>query len=810
MSHPFGDLLSQHLHRKHGLSQSKLAEAILQDPSVIGKMCKGHRLTGLQARKRVLAIAGYLRTQRVLSTVAEANALLAAAGMSPLSEDITEERALLAELVLDSIPPVPRAVALLPQTNLPAPLTSFVGRSDELAAITEFITSQRLVTLTGVGGVGKTRLAVEAGLRLMQSGAAGSFTDGVWLVELASLSEGSLVAQTIVRQLSLPETSSRDALEQLRDYLAAKQLLLILDNCEHLADACATLADYLLQRCWHLHILATSREELRVPGEVNYAVLPLALPEPMERQPQRMLASPAARLFIERMRKTEPALQPDQEDAATIAHICRQLDGIPLALELAAPLTRSITLAEIAAQLHDQMSMLANNYRTVIPRHQTMHSALVWSYRLLAPAEQQVLARTSVFAGGWTVAAAQAVCAGDPPLNLTLDVFDSLRQLVLKSWVQADTYNGKRRYRLLEPVRQFAHAQLLAGGEQDATRRRHALYYLTLAEQMGEARDTLQEREWLQTLEPERDNLRAVNVWALEQNDAEFAHRFNGVLYSFWAYCSSAAEARSWLDAALALTTTMPTPAARRAEAMALDLAGYVAISQGDHGRAQDCFARVLSLYTENGDQRGIATALRGCGFTALQRGDMVQAQHYTDRSLAVSQAAQDAWGAAWSLYDIGYLALVRNEFRQAQALLEEAVIALREQGIQFGVFRALFALAQVRVEHGDVAQARALYHEALRLQQQMQFVYLTADCLEGLAGVAAREGQPIPAARLFGAAQAHREATAIQRWRHRDVWYEHDLALARSQLDPDAWHAAWTAGSAMTLEEAVEEALAQ
>ena len=510
---------------------------------------------------------------------------------------------------------------------------------------------------------------------------------------MASLAEGSLVAQTIARQLNLPETSNRDALEQLRDYLAAKRLLLILDNCEHLADACATLVDYLLQRCWHMHILATSREELRVPGEVNFAVLPLALPDPME----RVLASAAARLFVERMRVTEPTREPDPEDVATIAHICRQLDGIPLALELAAPLTRSMTLAEIAAQLHDQMSMLTNNYRTVIPRHQTMHSALVWSYRLLAPAEQHVLARASVFAGGWTVAAAQVVCAGDPPLNLTFDVLDSLQQLVLKSWVQADTHNGKRRYRLLEPVRQFAYTQLLAGGEQDAIRRRHALYYLTLAERMGEARDTPQERAWLQTLEPERDNLRAVNGWALEQKEAEFAHRLNGALFSFWGYRSSAAEARYWLDAALALTMTNPTPAARRAEATALDLAGYVAIAQGDIGRGQDCFERELALHAENGDQRGLATALRGCGFAAMQRGDLVQAQHYTNQSLAVSQAAQDRSGAAWSLYDIGYLALVRNELSQAQALLERAVFELREQGIQFGVFRALFALGQVQ-----------------------------------------------------------------------------------------------------------------
>jgi predicted ATPase len=806
MSHPFGNLLSQHLHRKHGLSQARLAEAILQDPSVVGKMCKGDRLTGPQARERVLAIIGYLHTQGVLETVAEADALLAAAGMSSLSQALPEERALLETLGRDPNMAVPRTRALIRPTNLPAPLTSFVGRIDELAAITEYVTTRRLVTLTGAGGVGKTRLAVEAGIRLVQEDAANPFADGIWFIELAALAEASLVAQTIAREFKLPETNNRVVIELLRDYLADKQLLLILDNCEHLAEDCAVIADYLLQRCWHLRILATSREELRVPGEVNYPVLPLALPDPGEHQPERVLASAAARLFVDRMRVTERTPQPAAADVAAIAHICRQLDGIPLALELAAPLTRSMSLAEIAAELHDQMSILANSYRTVIPRHQTMHSALVWSYRLLAPAEQQILARASVFAGGWTLAALQAVCAGDP----TVDVYYALQQLALKSWVLAESYNGQRRYRLLEPVRQFAQAQLVIGNELAATRRRHALYYLTLAEQMGEARDTLQEREWLQTLAPERENLRAVNGWALEHNEAEFAHRLNGVLFPFWAYCSSAAEARHWLDAALALTSPNPTPAARRAEAMALDLAGYVAISQGDHEHAQACFEHELSLYTENSDQRGIATALRGCGFAALQRGDMVQAQRYTDQSLLVSQAAQDRWGAAWSLYDLGYLALVRNEFSQAQILLEDAVLALREQGIQFGVFRALFALAQVKVEHGDAAQAQALYHEALRVQQRMHYIYLAADCLEGLAGVAARDGQPIRSARLFGAAHAQREATAIQRWRHRDAWYEHDLTLARSQLGPAAWQAAWAAGAALTLEQAVEEALAE
>lgn len=810
MSHPFGDLLSQYLHRKHALSQSKLAEGILQDPSIITKMCKGQRLTGNGARARVLAILDWLRAQAAIETVTEANALLAAAGMAALRPDDPGEHALLQHLQLPGHPAhAPASLAssvTIPRTNVPAALTSFIGRAPELAEIAQSITTRRLVTLTGAGGVGKTRLATEAAIRLVQGGPVGAFADGVWLVELAELSQPALVAQALVRLFKLPAPMGQMPLDLLQEYLADKHLLLILDNCEHLVEACATVVEHLLHHCWRLHVLATSREELRIAGETIYPVLPLALPDPLENNPDQLLASSAAQLFVERIGAGHLRQQAYGEDAATIAQICRQLDGIPLALELAAPLAHSMSLSEIAAQLHDQMAVLSNTYRNAIPRHRTMQSALLWSYRLLAPAEQQLLARVSVFAGGWTLEAVLAVCDDTPQAEVLL----SLQQLVAKSLVLTENLAGHGRYRLLEPVRQFAQAQLVAGDEQEAVYRRHAAYFLSLAEQMGQARDTPREHEWLQVLEPERANLRAVNSWAIEQGESEFAHRFNGLLFAFWIYRSSAAEARHWMEAVLELKAAVPTPATLTAEAQALDAAAYIAVLHHDAAQAQAWFERELSIYTAMNHPPGIATALRGCGFTALHRGDLAQAQHYTEQSLVISQSVLDRWGEAWSLFDLGYVALVRGEINQAQGFLEAALSELREQGNLYGAFRALIALGHTMRLLDDPARARGCYRDALRIHQQMHYIQSVGDGLEGLAGMAAAEGNAARAARLFGAAQAHREAVATPRWRVMDPIYDRDVALAHSLLDAEAWDAAWAAGQAMPLDEAVTYVLAE
>jgi non-specific serine/threonine protein kinase len=810
MSHPFGDLLSQYLHRKHALSQSKLAEGILQDPSVITKMCKGQRLTGSGARARVLAIIDWLRAQAAIETAADANALLAAAGMAALRADDPGEHALLQHLQLRPLSTHTLASlassVTIPRTNVPAALTSFIGRAPELDEIAQSITTRRLVTLTGAGGVGKTRLATEAAIRLVQGGPVGAFADGVWLVELAELSQPVLVAQALVRLFKLLEPMGQTPLDLLQEYLADKHLLLILDNCEHLVEACATVVEHLLHHCWRLHVLATSREELRIAGETVYPILPLALPDPLEDDPAQLLASSAAQLFVERIGAGHVRQHAYQEDAATIAHICRQLDGIPLALELAAPLTHSMSLTEIAAQLQDQMGVLSTTYRNAIPRHQTMQSALAWSYRLLVPAEQQLLTRVSVFAGGWTLEAMLAVCDDTPKAQVLL----SLHQLVAKSLVLAENLDGHGRYRLLEPVRQFAQAQLAAGDEQEAVYRRHAVYFLALAEQMGQARDTPREREWLQVLEPERANLRVVNSWAIEQGESEFAHRFNGALFAFWIYRSSAAEARHWMEAVLELKATVPTTATLTAEAQALDAAAYIAVLHHDSTQAQTWFERELTIYTAMNNQPGIARALRGCGFTALLRGELAQAQHYTEQSLIVSRSVLDRQGEAWSLFDLGYLALVRGEIHKAQGFLEAGLSDLREQGTLYGTFRALIALGHTMRLLDEPERARGCYQEALRIQQQMHYIQSISDGLEGLAGMAAAEGNAARAARLFGAAQAHREAVATPRWPVMDAIYDRDVALARRLLDTEGWDAAWAAGNTMPVDQAVTYALAE
>lgn len=739
-----------------------------------------------------------------------------------LQDRISFVRVARGELTADRLPALPLRPAqekpsvLTPQlpvraairTNLPAPLTSFVGRGQDLETIPALLRTQRLVTLTGVGGVGKTRLAAEVGIHMLQTHQVDIARDGIWLVALAPLNQPALVAHAIARLLHLPEQPGRTALELLQEHLADKQMLLILDNCEHLVQICAELAEQLLLHCWQLRILATSREPLRVPGEVLAPVLPLTLPSAHEQRLTHILATSAAQLFIARMhagRSTGIATEQfDHIQAATIGEICRRLDGIPLALELAAPLTQSMSLAEIANQLQHQMAILTNTYRTAIPRHQTMHSALIWSYRLLAPEEQRFLAYMAVFAGGWTLDAAQALC----PDRSAERILPALQQLVAKSLVLVEGQGNQQRYRLLEPVRQFAQAQLEASGEREQARELHAHYFYNLATQMGQARDTPRERDWLDRLEPERANLRAVNSWAIEQGQSEFVHSFNGMLFAFWLYRSNSDEARHCLEGALALTAPPANRSALLAEALALDVAGYIASEQRHYDQALRWFEREHMIQTMLDNQPGIATSLRGCGFVSMHRADLVQAQLYTEQSLQVSRAAYDRWGAAWSLYDLGYLTMVRGEYIAAQELLTEALSELRDQGIAFGTFRAFIALGHTMRFTGNTAAAIEYYYASLRIQQQMQYIQVTNEALESLAGIATHQGAALQAAPLFGATYAHSQSSALQRWEHLDAIYERDLAATRSLLTAEQWAAAWQQGVAMSLDQAVAYAL--
>lgn len=809
-SHPFGDLLNQHLHRRHGLSQAKLATGIWQDPAIIAKMCKGQRLSGPQARERVIAIVGWLHEQGALTTRGEANALLQAAGMPGLREDVPAEAALIARL------PVPR-----PPTNLPAPLTRFIGRERGITEIGALLQSHRLVTLTGAGGVGKTRLAIEVARSLLPGGVSGAalrieahqpFSDGVWLVELAPLEDPALVPQAVADAVRLPDQPGRAAMDVLIEHLATKRALLMIDNCEHLIESCAIFIDKLLQRCWDLHVLTTSRELLRIPGEVTVRVPSLTVPDAALGETDRAMGAESAQLFIERAHgpRADRVLEPHTRGA--IGRICRQLDGIPLAIELAAALASTLTLDEIAAQLEAQIPRLANLSRTAAPRHQTMHSALDWSYRLLKPADQKLLARLSAFVGGWTLEAAETICADEPgaPSETGLGaaaIALGLNALVDASLVMFEDDGDHPRYRLLEPIRQFAAEQLNALGERAAVRRRHAMYQLALAERSWRYRDTPQERFWLDRLNTEHDNLRTALRWAIEEENGDFALRLNVQLGSLWIRRSHA-EASLWIDSTLALPWDQNSPEVMRARAHTLDNAGYVALITGDLARAETLFLGGLALFEQLPDQRELATSLRGCGFIALYRGDVARSRQLVERSLNLCQEIGDEKGLAWTYFDLGCLQSAEGDLPGARSTLEAALPELKRHGIAYGTYRAIIRLGAVCWRMRAHAAARSYLREALRFQQETHFSRPVAEPLECAAGLEFEAGQLLRTIRLIGAAQARRDTLDRVVLSHHDQEYQRIVELARAQVEADCWQAEWDAGYAMTIDQAVAYAL--
>ncbi len=498
MSHPFGDLISQHLHRKHGLSQSKLAAGILQEPTIITRMCKGQRLNGPQARERVVAIIGWLHGQGALDTHAEANALLDAAGLSALREGTPAEAALLRRLPAAPATQPAQPDVNTPRTNLPRPLTTFIGREREITELTARVKMSRLLTLIGSGGVGKTRLAIEVSRRSLET-----FNDGAWLVDLAPLLNPALVARAVCATFDLPERSERTDQQMVLSFLAHKRLLLVLDNCEHLIEACAQLAEHVIQNCPRVSILATSREPLQAAGEAAWRVHSLTSPDPSTvLSMKQLLDFEATQLFVERMSDMQAGIHLTAGQAAAVAEVCHRLDGIPLALEMAAAQTGALTVEELAARLDDRFNMLTSGARSALPRHRTLRAVQEWSYDLLTSAEQRLLARLSVFVGSFMAEAAEAVHAETNTLALLI-------RLVHKSLVVAEPRDGRTRYRLLETVRQFALEKLVGFGEAEEMRRRHCDYFTALAESFEPSMIGSRLKAWCDRVGTDWSNIRS-------------------------------------------------------------------------------------------------------------------------------------------------------------------------------------------------------------------------------------------------------------------------------------------------------------
>jgi predicted ATPase/DNA-binding CsgD family transcriptional regulator len=702
---------------------------------------------------------------------------------------------------------------------LPVQLTSFVGREAEMAEVRRLLGEARLLTLTGVGGVGKTRLALQVAADLVAV-----YPDGVWFVDLAPLSvpggfaAGSpdplLVPRTVAATLGLREVPGQPLLGHLVDHMRRLTLLLLLDNCEHLVDPCARLADALLRGCPGLRILATGREPLGIAGERVWPVPPMALPPAEAPSSAEWLAeSEAVRLFAERARAVLPSFAVTPQNAAPVTAVCRRLDGIPLALELAAARARVLTVEQIVARLDGRFRLLTAGSRTAVPRQQTLRALVDWSYDLLSDREQIAFNRLGVFAGGWTLEAAEAVCADDPPpagLGAGLgegDVLDLLARLVDKSLVVGEGGgDGPGRHRLLETLREYARERLAASGEESAVRGRHAGFFLDLAERIEPLLEEAELALWLGRLEREHDNLRAALRYFLEQGDARHGLRLGAALRHFWHLGGHYREGAERLAELLALPGA-PEPARERARA--LDAAGFLARFAGDFPRARALVEEGLAIQRQLGDPKGIADALSNLGAVTLFQQDLATARQLYQESLATNRRLGNRQGIADALSHLGIIAAYRGEHDAAWAQHAESLTLWQELGDGQGVAWAQDKLGDVALRRGDLPQARELFRASLLLRRDLLHGWGIAESLEGVGGLAAAEGRFGLALRLGGAAAALCEALGVHRSPVRDAEFARWVESARRALPPAAAGADWEAGRAMPLDDAVADALA-
>ena len=694
-----------------------------------------------------------------------------------------------------------RATQLTPtRPRLPLPLTRYFATPETLVTVERRLKGARLLTLTGAGGVGKTRLALETAHAV-----ASEYPDGVWLIDLASLRDGALVAQRVARTLGLPEQVGQSAEGALLAGLGDQRLLLVLDNCEHLLGACARLIDTLLRHCPEIRVLATSREMLRIDGEHIWPVTPLAVP-PVNWAgvAEGAKAYPAVALFADRAAAVDPGFTLTPGNVATVAQICQRLDGIPLAIELAAARVSGLPLGELAARLEDRFRLLTEGSRAAAPRHQTLRAALEWGDDLLTEAERALLRRLSVFAGGWTLAAAEQVVREEGIAANA--VADLLGRLVTKSLVQAEHVGDDLRYRLLEMVRQYAAEQLAADGETAYWQGRHAEYFLALAEEAAPEVAAGERNDWVDRLGVEQDNLRAALRRLIAQGASEEAVRLAGALGRYWRWQQHYREGRRWLEGALALHP----PASDAARARALEALGDVTRHQGDFAAARAALEEALILLEAMGDRPGYGRALQNLGIIALDHEippDNTRATALFEEFLTVQRELNNERGIVVALNSLGAAAMMRGEFALAWDYFERVLARARAAGSERMVAIAHVNFGIVGLMWGDDARSRAHIAEVLRGVVLPEDSVVVAYGLAVLAGLVSHAGRPVEAARLAGASEAVCAAIGFAMpAAHRARF---DRKVAREQLDVATWTAAWSAGHALTLEEALTLALA-
>ena len=699
------------------------------------------------------------------------------------------------DLVIEGLPadfPPPRTLDARPN-NLPLQLTSFVGREEEIAEVRQLLGRTRLLTLTGAGGTGKTRLALQVANEVLTE-----YGDGSFFVDLSAVADPALVPSAVARALGVPEVAGSPILETVKAHLRDKDLLLVLDNFEQVAEAGPVIED-LLSAAPRLKVMVTSRVVMSLRGEQEYAVPPLEPPDP-ERLPDvpTLRRVQAVRLFTERAVAASPRFRLTEDNASAVAEITIRLDGLPLAIELAATRTKVLTPQQMLPRLDRRLSVLTSGARTLPERQRTLRGAIAWSHDLLDPSERALFARLSVFVGGWTLEAADAVC---DPGELGLDLLEGLTSLVDQSLIRlAEPTDGHNRFSMLETIREFGLEQLEAGGDYDAVRRRHAEHFLDLAVEAEPHLTAEDQGEWLDRCDREHPNIRAALWWAIETGEAERAQRAAGALWRFWQQRGHLAEGRRWFEEILSIPSGQGRTQAR---AKALIGAGGIAWWQKDREATRVLYEEALAIERELGDPDRIAEALYNLAFV-VAGDDIESAARLLDESLDLYRRAGHDRGVAQVLAMLVIRDAEAGDWGSVESKLEEVVAIWRRVGDRLHLAFDLVWLAFARGRLGQREAARSAALEALELFREVDNLTGIGIALIDLAFLATWEGRHEHAVRLAAAFENLRERVGGPPGGFAGLLEGDPADEARAHLSEDQAQRAWEEGLAMSVDEAV------
>jgi predicted ATPase/class 3 adenylate cyclase len=740
--------------------------------------------------------------------------------------------------------------------NLPRQTTALIGREKEIDEVCTLLLRHdtTLLTLTGPGGIGKTRLGLQAAADLLDD-----FSDGVWFVELSTITEPRLVLPTIAQTLGVKEAAGQPIIDTLKSYLKEKRLLLLLDNFEQVAEAAGQVGQ-LLAASAGLKVLSTSRIPLRIKGEKEYSVPPLGLPDIKHLPPlERLTQYEAVRLFIERAADVKADFQVTNENAPSVAEICIRLDGLPLAIELAAARIKMLPPHSLLVRLSQRLRLLTGGARNLHARQQTLRNTIEWSYDLLDDGQQHFFRRMASFSGGRTLEALEAVCNYDGELQV--DVFDGAETMLSNSLLQQrEGSDGEPRFWMLETIHEYAREKLEESGEAEALGKEHAIYFMRLAEEAEPHLLGIKQQEWLNRLEDEHDNIRYALKWAREQTErgdsaatalveiAEIGLRTAGALWRFWQGRGYYSEGREELEGLLSAATHLPQPCSLEITARALIGAGIMALRQGDYSASRAAHKQALSIGSEVGDKKSIAIALLFLGVVSSVQGDYPAARSLLEESLAQYQELGDKWGIAlalnnlgdvyynqadypaarslfeqslairreiedksgiaYSLQQLGLASFTQGDYPASRSLFEQGLALFQELGDKRGIALSLISLGLISYIEEDYSYARSLYKQGLALFQELGDKHSIAVSLAGLGGIETEMDQVHKGATLLGACQVLLEAIGAVMQAEDRIPYERGIASARSQLGEEAFEKAWAEGRAMTMEQAIAYAL--